>query len=290
MCGSLLRLARTRRRDNDVRMTQIPSGRLELPRDPSDFDDAIGTPRPARVSLLALLSMVVGILTLLGCCLPFVGPVGGLVALGLGIAAFMMIRRSEGRLRGWGAAAAGVVTGLIAAVGGSIALVLLSQVAYAAGAYQKVVEIGQRDDQSELVGVLTVESANAITKDELVSFRERSLDALGPIRGARGGARAWVEGYLQAARLPPAVQQKYVQFGKSSILAIPLRFEKGDAAFLIAFDQSQPDPQLSFGRVVNAAIAPMDGGDLIWIIDPARDLSLPPPVVVPAIPEVLPGG
>jgi hypothetical protein len=268
-------------------MTQIPSGRLELPRDPSDSDDFIEAPRPARVSLLALFSMIIGILTLLGCCIPFVGPVGGLVAVVLGFAGFMMIRRSEGRLRGWGAAAAGVVTGLIAAVVGSVLLVLLAQAAYASGAYQKLVEIGQREDQSELVGVLTVESANAITTEELVSFRERSLDTLGAIKGVRGGVLPWLQAYAQAGRLPPAVQQKYVQFGTSSILAIPVRFEKGDAALVVAFDPQQPDPQLMLGRVVNAAIAPLDGSDLIWLIDPARDLSLPPPAAAPATPPAI---
>lgn len=271
-------------------MTQIPGGRLEVPRDPTESDDFVEAPRPARVSLLAIFSLVVGVVTLLGCCVPFIGPVGGLAAVGLGIAGFVMIRRSEGRLRGWGLAGAGVVTGLIAASVGSFMLIMLAQVTYAAAAYERVVEIAQREDQSELISVLTAESANAVTREELVAFREQSLARMGAVKGVRGGVMTWLEAIAQTNRVGPDVQAKYIRFGTGSIVAIPLEFEKGNGALVIAFDQTQTDPKLFFGRVVNAAIAPYDGSPLIWLIDPDRDLSLPAPAVpdMPATPDTTP--
>jgi hypothetical protein len=271
-------------------MTQIPGGRLELPPDASQSDDFTEVPRPARVSLLAIFSMVAGIVAMLGCCVPFFGPIGGLIAVGLGITGFIAIRRSQGRLRGWGLAGAGVVTGLIAASVGSFLLILLSQITYSAAAYERVVQIAQREDQSELINVLTAESANAVTREELIAFREGSLDRLGAVRGVRGGVLTWVEAIAQAGRIDPTIQAKYVRIGTGSIVAIPLEFEKGNATLLIAFDQNQTDPQLFFGRVVNAALAPADGSGLIWLIDPARDLTLPPPPPPPAAPELPPGG
>jgi hypothetical protein len=192
------------------------------------------------------------------------------------------IRRSQGRLRGTMPAGIGIGLGVLAMVLGSLLLVLGAMVVSNAGQYQKVVEIAQRDDQSELLNVLTVESANAITKEELETFRKATLDEFGEIRGVEGGVAAWLKAYSKVGTIDPSLQTKYVVFPGRSLLSVPVRFEKASAALVVAFDSNAQDPQLIFGRVVNVAVAREDG-TMIWLIDPARDLTLPapPPMSLP---------
>ncbi|MBC7834579.1 MAG: DUF4190 domain-containing protein, partial [Phycisphaerales bacterium] len=106
-------------------MTQNPYATPSQPHQPFGSDPWLDTPADQRVSVLAVVSLVCGIL----CFIPVVGTIGVV----LGIASLFLIAGSQRRLTGKGLAIAGIVLGMLGTVAWGGIVIGFSQMATIAG-------------------------------------------------------------------------------------------------------------------------------------------------------------
>lgn len=234
---------------------------------PGDFAQA---PVPQRTSVAAIISLICGILGLVVCCVPFVGPFFGIVGLICAIAAFMAIGRSDGRLGGNGLAVGGMICSIIAMIFGIVIVVGMSQFTKMFNGYGTAITIAQSDDTSTLSPMLSAAAGQRATPEGLAAFKTESLGSLGAFQRIKPGMMPFFKSFAMMGQLGGGVPPKYQgRGGGVSLLPAIAEFEKGEGLFLIVFNQNeQTNSTLPFGNIENIGVAPA-GGPVTWLIDPA---------------------
>jgi hypothetical protein len=231
---------------------------------------------PARTSVLATLSLVTGVLSLLLCCIPVVGPALGLLGAVMGIGAIISISGSDGRLGGKGLASAGLVTSVLGIVVGATVLLGLFAALGQVRHYGSVMAAIEAGDLNTATPLFSAGTPAPLTAEVLQSFRDRYGAVLGPYREAEKGAvKVLMAAATMSSRLGSAL-------ATSTDQPIPMMgvFERGQAAIIFIVDKSGPVPSLPMGPVINIVIIP-DQGNPIWLFDPA---PTPPATPSPAGP------
>ena len=214
-------------------MSQNPFG------DPYDLP---GTVMPERTSVMAVLSLVLGIV-----CVPFFG----LLAIFLGVFALFGIKASRGRVSGTGLAVAGIILGVLMTViwgtciGGMAFFMKLArtEIGPAAGAIITSVEQGEFE---KVKSALTPGSQARLTPEAVEAFRVALESEMGAYKGGAASTSQLIDEYKeffsaigQSGGSGPSQIQSY-----DNHMPIPLEFEKGWAMVWVGMptDGSQPSP------------------------------------------------
>jgi len=253
-------------------MTQIPTNPQPTGTQ-GEFSDFGGKQpgAPERTSVMAVLSLILGILSLPCCFIPVVGPAMGLVGLVFAISAMMMIGRSGGVLGGKGVAVGGLVTSILGVLAGIFVLVGVAQALGALHTYGKFVEIAQSEDRSELEEMLTQDAADKATKADMDQFRAKVTAELGEYTRLTPGMMPFFKNFAKIGEIPmTSIPAEYQPGMGQSMLPLPGEFEKGNAVIVVFVSTMDKTNQLPLGRVMNVAILLPDGS-LAWFIDPNKE-------------------
>lgn len=229
---------------------------------------------PRRTSLMGIFSLVLGILSLVICCIPAVSPALGLVGVVLAVFALIAIAGSGGRLGGRALAIGGLVTSLIAVTFGGALLIGVAQGAAMIGQYAVFVPQAQADDPSKVVPMLAPEAVAKADAAGVKAFRTKTIDSLGRYQSVRGGAKAWIDAVTELARVEPTLQSFGVRPGGPTALPVPVKMDKGDATLIVIVDPNQKSGTMPLGVILNAGLMP-PGNDPIWFIDPNAPAGTP---------------
>ncbi|MBI1189332.1 MAG: hypothetical protein GC200_01440 [Tepidisphaera sp.] len=266
-------------------MTQLNEPRFGI-------DDA---PLNSRTSVMAVISLVCGLASLVGCCLLGIAPGVGIIGGIFGGLALFRISTSNGRLGGSGLAIGGIITSLLGLALGVIIVVGATQFLNTFEKYGKAVEIAQSSDQSALNNMLTPQAANLATTEGLADFRSKTLADLGKYKRVRPGLLRFflnMSSVEQAAKALPSTSS-----GKKEVpIPVPVEFEKGPASMFVQLEQNNPagaNPTTTpFGLVENIGVYDPATGKIFWLIDPsaspAPSTTTPPPNKTPPSPGAAP--
>jgi hypothetical protein len=227
---------------------------------------------PARTSVLATLSLVAGILSLILCCLPVIGPVVGLLGAAMGVGAIISIGASDGRLGGKAQASVGLITSVLGIVLGTVVLVGLLSAFGQLKQYGSVMAAAEAGDVSTAAPFFAPNTPEPLTAEALASFRDRYTAVMGAYRGSESGIIAVMKAASISMRLGSTVTA-------SSERPIPVMgvFDRGPAAIVFFVDGQTGVGTLPAGSVLNIAVVP-DQGNPIWLFDPG---GVPAPAPAP---------
>lgn len=216
------------RRASDLRlgMSQMSNPYTALQRDDIILE--------RKVSVMAIVALVVALLGLLICIIPGLAGLGAL----LGIASLVVISQSDGRVSGRGLAIASIVIGL---------MVTIFQISIAIGVRQAMAQantaffapmggIMQNAEQKDLVKIQTMftkPAADRITQAHVDAFANGVQAELGAFKGVPNGIVPIVRAYMQ---LGPMMQQ--FQQGSGDVIPVPVEFENGLALLAVQVDQT----------------------------------------------------
>lgn len=226
-------------------------------------------PRPPRTSLAAVFSLVLGILAIIACCIPFANLSVGVVAAILGIVALVVIAGSGGSVKGRGMATTGLILGVVGAALGLTFFLGSRAIQAMLGKYEPVTMAALSEDRATLQGALSSAAAARLTDEELRQFSQAAEAAMGSPVSVSVSWRAMFEGMKIVTENPagPGAQNRYAMHGHQALPGLAT-FSNGKAGVLIVMDQSQQPAQAPTGAVVNIAIVPPGGGPVIWLYDP----------------------
>lgn len=231
-----------------------------------------GAEGPARTSVLATVSIVAGVMSLVLCCIPAVGPVIGLVGAATAVGAIISISGSGGRLGGKGLASAGLITSALGIVLGATVVVGLLFAMGQIKSYGGALAAAEQADAQAAAPYFSPGVPQPVTAEALASFRDRYTPSLGSYKGVEGGMKMFKAG-AGIAQLGPSLSGMQAR-------PIPLMgvFEKGEVPIVFLADDTRPGSGTTpAGPLLNMVIVP-PGGEPIWLFDPAA----PAPEAAPA--------
>lgn len=225
---------------------------------------------PTRLSLLAISSLVTGLLALPACCVPVVGSFFGLLPAVLGLGGLRAIRRSRGQAAGRSLAIAGLVMGLISFVASTLVWgVILSQFARMPAVYAQVLD----EDPAVVRTIMTSSVATDITDEQIEQFRQAFIAEYGDTWTVQVGIGPMFKGYLAAGE-PQALRAVPVGTGQSPV-PLPVRVDGGWAYIVVVMQQGET---LGSGlpALANAGFQAADGS-VVWLVPHRSTQSNPPP-------------
>lgn len=247
-------------------------------------------PMPSRTSILAVMSLVIGIIAVIPgiCCIP--GP--GVIAVLLGGISALLIGRSLGRLTGMGLAITGIVLGLLASVFSVFVLIGASSINEEASAQffkpaaatLRQLEAG---DHPTLRKALTPEASAKVTDQQIVDFVANYKTSLGSFKSAPEDIIDVIRSFMKLAETQNQANQRFGQPGQNFI-PIPAEFSQGRALVIILFEpasmgkaktpSSAPGAPATLGPIaVNIGILTLDGKEIwLWDLDESRKLMVGP--------------
>jgi len=234
---------------------------------------------PHRTSILAITSLVLGILSIFVCFFQVVGP----LAIFVGVFALIAIARSDGTLAGKGLAVSGIITGLLSLI---LGLVMLFGTFFAVnqiGRYGQLVTDAQTKDETAVAAWLSSTAEGVADSPTLDAFADATDDSLGTFSRVTPGLGAFFMSLPKIERLNPSDLHTYQARGLTPI-PIPAEFAKGPATLLVVVSQAEPMTGSAFGKVVNMAVIPEGSTKVIWLFDTAAALPTPPAPATPALP------
>jgi hypothetical protein len=250
-------------------------------------DDFSGIPVPARMSVMAVIALVCGILG----CLPLVG----VIAILLGVTAIFLIAASKGRVRGTGLAVGGIVLGLIfTAVYVFIAIGAVTgaqqfnaKVIMPAQAAVKGIQTG---DRASIRKLLTPASAAAVTDAQIDQFAGDVKSEFGAFKSSPNSIIDLIKAVRQMsanaqgshAPGPPGRSGNGTTFNNA--IPWPMEFEKGSALLLLEMDPSgtnQPNSS-TLVPIINIGLVRLDQSKEIWLLPRGGTTSTPTPTPTPA--------
>jgi hypothetical protein len=213
-------------------------------------------PVQPRTSKMAVTSMILAILSLVGCCVIVVSPTLGALAMLLAVFAMFRVSTSHGRLRGKGYAITGLVTGLIALVLGIAILLGIQFSAGQAMSYAKAVEASEQGNLDEFNGYLST----PMDKAALDAFtNEWTQNSTITYDSVKPGIMALIRGFTRGntAQLIPSLQGQYPG---AQVVPFEVQFSNGPGVVVVVADPStQQPPNLMLGEVLEMMLLVPDG-------------------------------
>jgi len=257
-------------------------------------DDFSGVPGPSRVSVLAVVALVCGIL---GCV-----PGLSLLAVIIGLAAIFLIAASKGRVRGTGLAIGGVVLGLIFT--GIYVVFAIGAVSAAQEFNTKVIVPAQagiqaieKGDRATLRKVLTTTAAAAVTDAQIDQFAADVKAEFGAYKSSPNSLLELVSAVRQMGQSggnPGGGRPGGANATFNNAIPWPVEFEKGSGFLVLEMDVSggtQPSGGIMV-PIANVGVVRSDLSKEIWLLPRGVTTTIPAtaplPVPVPAPGE--PGG
>ena len=218
---------------------------------------------PVRLSGLALLSIITGGMTIVGCIIPAVG----FIPVVFGVLGLFAISKARGRLTGRGLALGGVLMGIFSLVissgiwiGGTIGLHKTTQT------YVNIFD----HDPSNVRTILSANLAGSITDEQIATFQEA-------LTREHGDFVAMPKSILQVL-LDLPVAQGYDRLKtitppqNGTILPIPITMTNGVRMVLFILD---PTEKLGSGMlaVLDVGFFTADESTIIWLVSPSQSTS-----------------
>ena len=230
---------------------------------------------PTRTSLLAIAALIVGVMAFATC---FVGYVLGIIGNLLAIFALLAIQRSNGRLRGKGAALTGLGLNSIAFLFGIVVAVGAVGLVRDAIRYSVAITAVQSQDTDGFKGSVAKAAADKLTPQQIAEFRSRIGEQLGGLKGVpqKDLIEFWRR-ISDGVERQSAVLQDLPRVDLTSLFVLPADFEKGRALVIVYVDPADKSPQYALGRIKNLGVVREGARDIIWLF-PIKDGSamLPP--------------
>lgn len=206
---------------------------------------------PERTSIMAIIALVLGIISIPACILAGLGVVPGVLAILLGIVALVLIGGSGGRVGGKGIAAGGIATGFIGAILGAV--VLGAGFAAYQGIKQIIDDLNQKFvafDGGDVTAITPALAPSAnISESQLATFREDYQSSIGAFSSFPTSIGELFGAYTELAKVfetNPEFQQ-----GNSNIIPVPASFANGRALVVVSLNQAE-DPPISNIRLYDS--------------------------------------
>ncbi|MBL8962480.1 MAG: DUF4190 domain-containing protein [Phycisphaeraceae bacterium] len=251
--------------------------------DTRNFEPEPDVLEPERMSILAILALVFGLI----CFIPLL-PLLGIVC---GISGLISINRSRGRLAGTGMAIAGLILGLLfTALQGAIGLGMvkaLQMVSKEMVAPASALASSLDNQDFEAVRQSLVVAARPLATDEAGrAFRDGYRDELGAFKSIPEG---WdlVMAYASLGSQFQSMQNLQGVQGRNDLLPFPATFEKGTGLLLLTFEQPSNNAVPGKDRIFyfkNVALI-MPSGKVINLIDPDSAAMIAPAIKVKEPPQ-----
>lgn len=243
-------------------------------------DSGVTHAYPRRTSILAIIALILGVLSIFTCPIQIVAP----LAIFVGVISLVLISRSRGEVSGKGLAIGGIVTGLVGLVMSLLflfgAVFFVGQI----GRYGQVVTAAQALDEPGVLAMTSSSPTGVVDAETLKAFDDSTTSTLGEFEKITPGLGAFAMSFQKIGRLSPAVLQQYQAQGLTPI-PMPAEFANGPATLVAIVNQNETLPEMPFGKVVNLAVIPEGSTQVIWLFDPAGTGALNP---VPATPGAAP--
>lgn len=236
-----------------------------------------------RTSVMAVVSLILGILSIPTCCI-LVGAPLGLFAAALGIAALLAINaRADGSLEGRGLAVTGVVSGTIGLFLSLFVLWGASRASnvFAQAASAPLVAIEAMDARA-LDATLSKNASARLDEAHMKAFRDAYQAKLGKFKRAKGSLRDVITSFqtlFSDKRIQARMQAEGVAY-----FPVGAEFEKGDAFILLVLPQQQSygPKQGQMNILEDLGVLPLDG-EPFMLLGPAKDSKTPAPT--PTVPD-----
>lgn len=248
--------------------------------DPRGFDADPEVLEPERVSILAILGLVFGLI----CFIPLLPLLGVICA----IAGLIAINRSRGRLAGTGMAIAGLILGLLfTALQGAITLgvaqamsVVSRELVEPSGNLAQAIDTG---DGAKVREMLVASSQPLVTDDVIKTFADAYRPELGAFKSVPQGWEL-AKAYMNLSAQFQAMQNMQGVRGRNDLLPVPAIFENGAGLYLLSFDQqaAAKAPDGSKFHFKNVTLI-LPSGKVINMIDPA---NIPVQTITPGTPPM----
>lgn len=243
--------------------------------DPRGFDAETEVLEPERVSILAILGLVFGLI----CFIPFLGLIGVICA----IAGLIAINRSRGRLAGTGMAIAGLILGLLfTAIWGAIALGMIGFINMVEKGLvvplNQAVTAVESENYASARGMLSPASQPLATDESFKLMREGYRGELGAFKSIPTGWEL-VQAYTGLGPQFQSMQNMQGVRGRNDLIPVPAIFEKGTALLLVSADPPGSNNQKSgqeFKFEFKNITIILPSQKVVNLIDPA---AMPPPAV-----------
>ncbi|MBK7403172.1 MAG: DUF4190 domain-containing protein [Phycisphaerales bacterium] len=212
---------------------------------------------PTRLSILAVASLVTGILSFIGCCIPVVG----LIPTGLGVGALIRIQRSRGKISGNGLAIGGLVMGIFSLVLSGGIWIGASMIGSRLG---PVYSQALSDDPAVVRTVLTSSAAADVTDERIADFHQALAAAHGNVVETPKGIWPLIMAYNRVGRDPKSVTDTLGDPG-GTVLPLPMEFERGWDFVVVIMS---PTEQLgsSLPGLMNIGFVD-DAGKVVWLLE-----------------------
>ncbi|HLP85651.1 MAG TPA: hypothetical protein VK157_14975 [Phycisphaerales bacterium] len=212
-----------------------------------------------KVSVMAIVALVVAILGFVVCIIPGLAGLGAL----LGVAALVIISQSDGRVGGRGLAIAAIVLGLLMTIfqiGLAIGIRQTMSKANTAffGPLGGIMTEAEKKDLAKVQTYFTKPAADRITQAHVDAFADGVQAELGAFKGVPQGMFPLFSAYSQ---LGPIMQQFQGRNGSGDVIPVPVEFENGLALLAVQVDQSgkTPPPAGIMIPLINAKIITASG-------------------------------
>ena len=235
-------------------MSDNPYAAYPAHRDDDGFDQPSAT---SRVSVMAVLGFICAVV----CCIPGLS----VIAMFLGLAAYLGISGSHGRVTGKGLAGAAMILGLIVTViwgalfvgfGGALSMYQRNMMGNAAS----FITYANDNDIPNARALLAPSADGNLTDAEIAAFATALRAQIGDYQGPPQGLMSLVAEFAaamggRADRIQPTTQVPFVP--------VPLTGDRGAAVALVCFDQT------AFGASQSFEIT-----DIVVLLDDGRVMTL----------------
>lgn len=221
-------------------------------------------PPEQRTSALAITSLVLGILSLVGCCLTGV-PLGVPAGL-IGAIALVRIGSSQGRLGGRGLAIGGIVTGTIGLVLQVVMFVAAGQLAGMMNSQAKstfsTIEGG---DSSAVASVMSTSAMAQVDETRLKAFRAEYQKQVGTFQDIKPGLNTAVSNYVDVIEHHEKLFKEITEGGSSPWTSGGV-FSQGEAYIIFLIPERQRGNAKM--QIENVIVIPKSNRTPIWLIPP----------------------
>ncbi len=222
-------------------------------------DDFSGIPTPARMSVMAVIALVCGILG----CLPFVG----IIAILIGVAAIFLISSSKGRVRGTGLAVGGVVLGLIFT--GIWVLVGIGAVGVVQEINRTIIVPAQaglsgleKGDNTAIRKMLSPTASTNITDAQITQFATDVKAEFGAFKSLPDSMMDLYRAWAKVGQMMGQANQSGSNPQFNNTIPWPVEFEKGQGLLLLEIDHRGGQGTLAF---MNIGVAKPDMSKELWL-------------------------
>lgn len=218
-----------------------------------------------RMSLLAVVALVVGVLSFFVCWFPPINMALGLFAGVLGLAALFRLMRAKPAMRGKTPAMVGTVLGTLSFLAGVV--MVIGGVLFIKGlrAYVSPMLAVQTGEVEKARPAFTKEASANLTDETTKRFLSEVEGQLGKYKGA---PQDLIEFVIEAFERVDAQRAALGTLPSSADVVpypVPVEFEKGSALVIVLVDQREASANFQYGAITNIGIARPGVADLIWL-------------------------